>query len=276
MQVCETVQARVQSSRTVQVSSSNSIVSELSGRIGCHICAFRTENPLMRPDERFNLITAIALQLQRDMSTSEINVYLGGFGVQTNPVSIVDSKRLYVMELLKEANDRLLVRIATGLDVDVPNNAGQGAHELADYLSSGGLEAAYEDFGRALDSIDSDPAQAIASSSSTLESICKAILDRCGEEYPSDESLQPLVKAVCKVLDLSPEGRADADIKRVLGGLQNAAFGIAVLRTKFSSAHGRGASQHRYKLGPRHARLAVNAAATVAYFLIETYHEKFD
>lgn len=229
----------------------------------------------MRQIERYNLITAIALQLQRDMSTSEINVFLGGFGVEHDAVSIVPSKRLYVMKLLEGVNDRLLAKIASDLGVEVPNRAAQGAHDLADYLSQGGLEAAHEDFGRALNAIASDPAQAIASSSSTLESICKAILDHCGEEYPSDESLQPLVKAVCRVLDLSPEGRADADIKRILGGLQNAAFGIAVLRTKFSAAHGRGASQFRYKLGPRHARLAVNAAATVGYFLIETYHEKF-
>lgn len=230
----------------------------------------------MRKSDRYNLVTKIALQLQQTMTTSEINVFLGGFGIEHDCVSIVDSKRTYVMKLLAEVSPRTIAKLASELHIEAPSNASQAAHELVDYLANGGLEAAHDDFGRAMDSIDTDPAQAIASSCATLESICKAVLDACGESYPSDESLQPLVKAVCRVLDLSPEGKADPDIKRVLGGLQNSAFGIAVLRTKFSSAHGRGSTQFKYRLGPRHARLAVNAASTVGYFLIETCHERID
>lgn len=135
----------------------------------------------MRKIDRYNVVTKIALHLQQTMTTSKINVFLGGFGVEHDCVSIVDSKRSYVLRLLSDVNARLVSRIATELGIEAPNAASQTAHELVDYLEKGGLAAAHDDFGRAMDSIDSDPAQAIASSCSTLESICKAILDACDE-----------------------------------------------------------------------------------------------
>jgi hypothetical protein len=125
---------------------------------------------------------------------------------------------------------------------------------------------------RALSNVDSDPDAAMASASSTLESVCKQILDSYGEPYPRDESLQPLLKEAFSVLKLFPESQADEHIKRILGGLFNAGVGLGVLRTKFSSAHGKGAAQPR--LVARHARLAVNAATTVGHFLLETCQER--
>jgi hypothetical protein len=121
--------------------------------------------------------------------------------------------------------------------------------------------------------VDADPAQAMASASSTLESICKAILDSFKLDYPKDQSLQPLLKAVFSAMNLSPEMQAEEEIRRVLGGLLNAAIGIGVLRTKYSAAHGRGDRQKR--LTQRHARLAINATSTIGLFLLETYQERF-
>ena len=225
----------------------------------------------MKRIARYELVTKIALHLQQEMTTTQINFFLGGFAVEHPGEKMASSKRTYVMELLESESDRKIVRIADELGIKSPKATTEGTHKLTDYLESDGLEAAREDFDRALESIESDPSQAISSSCSTLESICKAILDNLGEEYPRDESLQPLIKKVSKCLDLAPSGKADPEIKRILGGLENVSFGIAVLRTKFSSAHGRGKKQHNYRLSSRHARLAVNAAATAGYFLIETY-----
>lgn len=58
-------------------------------------------------------------------------------------------------------------------------------------------------------------------------------------------------------MDMSPEGHADLDIKRVLGGLLKAAIGIGVLRTKYSGFHGKGKNQNSQKLTDRHSRLAI-------------------
>lgn len=48
--------------------------------------------------------------------------------------------------------------------------------------------------------------------------------------------------------------------------------GIASLRTHSSSAHGQG--KKTYQLEPRHARLAVHSAHTIALFILETWDKK--
>lgn len=202
------------------------------------------------------------------MATSQINSLLGAFGLNCPHVDIVPSKRTYVMNLLSGARDEVILEIAHELQIEIPGTKTASAGGFRSYLDAGGTEACVSDFNRALAAVATDPDQAIASASSTLESVCKQILDVRQHAYPRDESLNPLLKATFKALDLSPDGRADPVVKQVLGGLFNAAVGLGVLRTKFSAAHGRGASQSR--LLERHARLAVNAASTVGHFLLET------
>jgi len=131
------------------------------------------------------------------------------------------------------------------------------------------LDACRQDFERALSETDSDPAGALTSACSTLESVAKSILDQMDKPYPKDQSIQSLVRAVMGELDLAPEQHAEAELKRVLGGLANVAAGIGVLRTKYGNAHGRGLCDRG--LESRHAALAVNAASTVSLFLLETY-----
>jgi hypothetical protein len=225
--------------------------------------------------DRLRLVSEIAMYLQQEMKTSQINVFLGGFGVECQSVNIVPSKRLYVEELLAPVPEAVVLRIARELEIEPPNAAGQNALELKGYLREGGYEAAVHDFDRALEYASTDAEQALGSASSTLESICKGILDRFNEPYPKDESLAPLAQSVFRRMSLSPEGHADPDIKRVLGGLLNAAVGLGVLRTKYSGFHGKGAEQRRKRLSERHARLAVNAASTVGLFLVETYVDRF-
>ena len=229
----------------------------------------------MRRIDRHKTIDSIARHLQQQMTTREINLFLGGFGIDIDFESneIVGSKRLYVESLLGNVDDVTVIRIAGELEIEIPNSATVTSQHLHSFLDANALHACREDFNRALINVDADPSQALASASSTLESICKAILDSFEIEYPKDESLQPLLKAVFSAMNLSPETQAEAEIKRILGGLLNAAIGIGVLRTKYSAAHGRGERQKR--LTQRHARLAINATSTVGLFLLETYQERF-
>lgn len=222
----------------------------------------------MRPIDRFNLIDSIGRHLQEQMTTVDINTYLGGFGVPNPGTQMAGSKWVYVKELLAAQPDDVVVRVATDLALTVPGNHHSAATALHISITELGLSHCKEDFERALRDIARDPAAAIGHACTTLESICKAILDEYREEYPRDQSLQPLLKAATGILRLSPEQHADEDIKRLLGGLANAGIGLAVLRTKFSSFHGKGARQVR--LGARHARLAVNALSAVGLFLVET------
>ena len=61
-------------------------------------------------------------------------------------------------------------------------------------------------------------------------------------------------------------------MKKIISGLLSIVNGIGAFRTHASSAHGQG--RKVYKLKPRHARLAVHSANTLAMFVLETWDEK--
>ncbi len=131
------------------------------------------------------------------------------------------------------------------------------------------------DLQRALSQADADPQDAITSACSTVESVCKCILDEMGREYPAKQDIRGLVTEVSKHLNLSP-GRDDlptewaADIKQILGGLASVTGGIGALRTHAGDAHGRG--KRTSPVDARIARLAIHAASTVSLFFIETWN----
>lgn len=227
----------------------------------------------MRKIDRLDLIDKIGRHLQEIMTTTDINVYLGGFGIDNDGTTMAESKWVYTKTLLSHVNDQKIIKIALDLGIEIPSVASSGAIYLQNLLNGTAYSYAHTDFKQALQDVDLRPENAIGLASTTLESICKAILDSFDENYPKDESLQSLQKAVFNKMELSPDGRADSDIKRVLGGLINVGAGIATLRTKYSSFHGKGKKQ--YRLGKRHAKLAVNALTTTGLFLLETYQERF-
>jgi hypothetical protein len=68
------------------------------------------------------------------------------------------------------------------------------------------------------------------------------------------------------MLELDP-GRKDISdsVKQVLGALSSIVLGIASLRNRMGDRHARS-----YKPSKRHASLVVNAAKTLAGFVIET------
>lgn len=227
----------------------------------------------MRNIDRHRLIEKIGQHLQKAMTTVDINGYLASYGIENDGTTMADSKRVYTKKLLATVEDRIVIQIADDLGIDIPGEVIQGTIALQNLLNGTAYTHAKSDFEQALKDVETRPENAIGLASTTLESICKAILDSFYESYPQDESLQSLQKAVFNILQLSPEGRADGDIKRILGGLINVGAGIATLRTKYSSFHGKGKKQ--YRLSKRHARLAVNALTTTGLFLLETFDERF-
>jgi hypothetical protein len=136
-----------------------------------------------------------------------------------------------------------------------------------------GLESVLADFERALAQVDADPEDAITAACSTIESVCKCLLDEMGEPYPQKQDISALVKAVAAKLNLSP-ARPDIepDVKQVLGGLSNVTAGIGSLRTHCGDAHGRGKGVKR--VDARIARLSVHTASAVAVFFIETWQKR--
>lgn len=75
----------------------------------------------MKKLDRVNLIEQIGLQLQADMTTSDIVSYLGAFGIKTGPYQgAVQSKRLFVKGLLSGESDETIFQIADELEIDHP------------------------------------------------------------------------------------------------------------------------------------------------------------
>lgn len=140
------------------------------------------------------------------------------------------------------------------------------------------LDTVHRDFERALDSVSTDPEDAITAACSMLESILRSIIVALNEELPVKKDLSSLYKVVREKLRLSPQ-RSDMsleiadDVKIVLGGLTSCVSGIAALRTHAGDAHGRESGHGR--VDSRIALLAINAASTLGLFLIETWQMRF-
>jgi hypothetical protein len=150
---------------------------------------------------------------------------------------------------------------------------GASAIALTKMASKLAFESVQADFERALNQSETDPEDAVTSSCSTLESVCKCLLDEMKKPYPSNQDIAGLAQAVENNLNLSP-GREDIepDIKRILGGLANVSRGIGSLRTHCGDAHGHGKNINR--IDSRIAKLAIHSASTVALFFIETWQKK--
>lgn len=143
---------------------------------------------------------------------------------------------------------------------------------LSDVADKLNFESVQDDFDRALSQAETDPEDAVTSACSTLESVCKCLLDEMNEPYPSRQDIAGLAQAVENKLNISP-GRddIDPDIRRILGGLANVSRGIGSLRTHCGDAHGRGRDVQR--IDSRITRLAIHSASTVALFFIDTWQK---
>jgi Abortive infection C-terminus len=126
-------------------------------------------------------------------------------------------------------------------------------------------------------SVESDPALAIGTAKELVETVCKTILEQRNLEISDDADIGQLVKEARKALGLIPESvpsaaRGSETVRRLLSNLGNVAQGLGELRNLYGTGHGKTGSSRG--LAPRHARLAVGAAATLATFLLETHADR--
>ena len=126
-------------------------------------------------------------------------------------------------------------------------------------------------------SIENSPYISIGLAKELIETCCKSIFDERNEPYDKNWDLGKLMKQTTKLLKLTPddipnETRAASSIKQILGSLSSVVQGIGEIRNEYGIGHGK---DGKFKgLQPRHAKLAVGAASTLAIYLLETHEIK--
>jgi hypothetical protein len=171
----------------------------------------------------------------------------------------------------------------SGRPIYAPARTGTGAgpavgfaHETAARIDSAHIS---QQLTRMEGAVDTDPELAIGTAKEFVESVCKTILDERDVDYDKKDDLPGLVKKATKALnltadDISETAKAAATIKKMLSNLGTIVQGSAELRNAYGTGHGKSKSQATSALTPRHARLAVGAAATLGVFLYETHEAR--
>lgn len=140
---------------------------------------------------------------------------------------------------------------------------------LRELIHGRDVPAIHREFDRAMENVEAKPREAVSAAANILESIFKVYIEDNGLTMPDKQDLQPVFKVVRAHLGLDPANLGDRDLQTIITGLFSVVDGIGALRTHASSAHSEG--RRGYKLEPRHARLAINAAHSVAMFILETW-----
>lgn len=152
------------------------------------------------------------------------------------------------------------VRELSGAVIEVENRFAE-SEELSELLIE-------EQIQKCREKIESgDYSGAITNARSLIEAVCTKIeVDLDPNALGNDGDLVKLFNRVRKLLNLDPSRQdINESLKQVLSGLSNIINGLAAMRNKMSDAHG-----VTYKPSRHHAKLAVNAAKTLADFLFDT------
>ena len=167
-------------------------------------------------------------------------------------------------------------RFVDGRFVPLPRKEAPLAETIREYAATFDLEGLSMQIDRLVDSTESDPALAVGTAKELIETVCKTILEDRGVPADNDD-MGKLVRTVGKELSLLPESipdsaKGDKIIRRVLSNFNQITQGLAELRNLYGTGHGR--SGRTGGIQPRHAKLAVGAAVTLATFLLETHMER--
>ena len=123
-------------------------------------------------------------------------------------------------------------------------------------------------------SIDRDPELAIGTAKEFVESMCRTILAERGQAVIGTPDIPTLNRLTLKELQLLPDNthhqsKGTELMKRLLSNLATVTQTLAELRGLYGTGHGK--DGNAIAIEPRHAKLVVGAAATLATFLYETH-----
>jgi hypothetical protein len=187
-----------------------------------------------------------------------------------DPENQLDGERIKQRERLAKALSQCELQYVKG--GNVVGALGAPSRTLEQFIKGRDLPSIDAEFHRALSNVEADSREAVSAASNILESLCKIYIVEEELEMPAKQDLKAVWAVVRKHLGFDPSRVEDQDLQQILTGLLSIVSGVGALRTHASSAHGAG--KNSYKLEPRHARLAIHGAHTVALFVLESWNKK--
>lgn len=183
--------------------------------------------------------------------------------------SVKDPKQEFKAKIVSVLNRCNLTYISGGI---ISDGSSATSRALSDLIKGRDIPSIEAEFDRALSNVNSEPREAVSAACNILESIFKVYIADEGLAKPQKQDLQNVWKVVRADLGFNTSSLEDDDLKKIMSGILSVVDGIGAFRTHASSAHGAG--RKIYNLKPRHARLAIHSAHTIALFVLETWDER--
>lgn len=125
-----------------------------------------------------------------------------------------------------------------------------------------------------INSLESNPTEAIGKSKELIESCCRTILNECSVDINKDWTFQQLVNKTFEALHLLPkyidkESPIGESFRQIYGSLKGLINPIAAIRNAYGTGHGK--DIHFQALDSRLAKLLVGISCTVTEFLWNTH-----
>jgi hypothetical protein len=144
--------------------------------------------------------------------------------------------------------------------------------QIAEELKALGDENLYNNWNKARNCIQTDPADSITQTCSYLEAICRKILSDLKQPQPSQKDISSLINIVIDNVNISSDSLANEELKMLLGNIKGILAAIGKLRTDFGSAHGNFPGKRQ--LNEHSARFINDIGGSVSSFLLNLVKEK--
>ncbi|WP_153773224.1 abortive infection family protein [Pseudomonas sp. MNR3A] len=182
----------------------------------------------------------------------------------------IDAKKKRVSSIKKALERAGLAYSPGGV---LTKGEGLATKTLSELIKNRNIQALDFEFERAIRNVESSPREAISAACNILESVFKVYIEEHSHlTLPSKQDLQSVWKIVRADLGLDASILEERDLQEIVSGIMATVNGIGALRTHASSAHGAG--KKPYNIKPRHAKLAIHSAHTIAAFVLEAWDER--
>ena len=213
---------------------------------------------------RSQVIYSIAYELQSSMTKKQIDGYLNGFGIEILDTSdIVSSKRVYVEDVLKDADSICILNIAKDLNLLSPDII---ETEIGDKSSHEFVEQQISKCKAKMNAKDFDGA--ITNARTLTEEVLLCIEEKIeGSRQDYDGNIGALYKRVSKQINMYPDdSKVNNSFNEILRGFLSIINGFASLSNNIGDRHA--TAKHPEK---HHAKIAVNGAMIICEFLIDSF-----